>query len=308
MQRLGDERGAVGVTVALLMVVVLGFAAISVDVAAIYTQKLQLQTGADAAALAIAQDCARDQCGNTATTAQDMATANKNPVDAATATVTSLTSSRVTVRNAGTRDYWFAPVLGHESGTITTQSTASWGAPIGGTAMLPLIFSLCEFNAQTGGPSSTTERTIILPKESGTGCTPNSGNFVPGGFGWINPIAGSCAALSSIADTVGSDTGNSVPSSCSTSDFVKLHHQAVLLPIFIEAGGTGNNAWYRVHGYAAFRITGYHFGGQYSWNQPCSGSERCIRGYFTRFATVSDTFDVGSGAPDLGASLISLTA
>ena len=308
MQRLRDERGAVGVVVALLMVVLMGFAAVAIDVSAIYTQKLQLQTGADAAALAIAQDCARGQCGSTSQTAQALATANKNPVDAATATVTNLTSAQVTVRNAGTRDYWFAPVLGFQSGTITTRATASWGTPTGGTAMLPLIFSLCEFNAQTGGPSSTTERTIILPKKSGTGCTPNSGNFVPGGFGWINPIAGGCTARSSIAGTVASDTGNSVPSSCSTSDFVEFHQRTVLLPIFIEAGGTGGNAWYRVHGYAAFRITGYHFGGQYSWNQPCNGSERCIRGYFTRFATVSDTFDTGPGAPDLGASLITLTA
>lgn len=310
MQRLRDERGATSVVVALLMVALMGFAAVSVDVAALYNHRLQLQSGADAAALAIAQDCARGQCGSTTQTAQAMAAANKSPANAAAATVQSLTSTQVTVRNAGTRDYWFAPVLGFESGTITTRATASWGAPAAGTAALPLILSLCEFNAQTQGgtPSGTTQYTIVLPKKSDTGCTPNSGNFVPGGFGWLNVNVSPCSTASSVNARVTSDPGNSVPSSCSTSDFQKTHDKTILLPIFKEAGGNGNNAWYRVHGYAAFIVTGYHFGGQYSWKQPCGGSERCVRGYFTRFAAVSDSFEVGAGAPDLGASLITLTA
>ena len=53
------ERGAIAVLVALLMVVLLGFAAIAVDQGMLYAQKAQMQNGADAAALAIAQDCAK---------------------------------------------------------------------------------------------------------------------------------------------------------------------------------------------------------------------------------------------------------
>jgi hypothetical protein len=62
-----------------------------------------------------------------------------------------------------------------------------------------------------------------------------------------------------------------------------------------------------VYGYAAFQITGYHFGGQYSWNAPCSGNDRCIRGYFTRYVDDAETFDFGATAPNLGASLVKLT-
>ena len=76
-----------------------------------------------------------------------MATANMN-FDAATATVTTLTSSSVTVRSSGVRSYWFAPVLGFDSTTINADATAAWGAPTGGTAVLPLTFSYCEFLAQ----------------------------------------------------------------------------------------------------------------------------------------------------------------
>jgi hypothetical protein len=309
MQRLNDERGAVGVVVAMLMVPMMGFAAISIDAAALWNQRLQLQTGADAGALAIAHDCALGLCGNPAQTAQTMATSNMNS-DAATATVTSLTSSEVTVRNSGLREYWFAPVLGFESSTITTEATARWGAPTGGTAVLPLAFSYCEFLAQTGGlvPSTITQRIIYFTKSSGVpGCTGPSNNVVPGGFGWLAVNSGSCQTTSAISGMLPSDPGNSVPSSCSSSDLAAIQNKTVLLPIFDREYGSGSNATYQVYGYAAFVITGYHFGGQNSWNGPCNGSGRCIRGYFTKFSGVLDAFDYGPSAPNLGVSLINLT-
>jgi hypothetical protein len=293
----------------MLMVPMMGFAAISIDAAALWHQRLQLQTGADAGALAIAHDCALGLCGSPALTAQTMATSNMN-VDAATATITTLTSSQVTVRNSGLRDYWFAPVLGFESSTITTEATARWGAPIGGTAVLPLTFSYCEFLAQTGGlvPSTTTERTVYFTKSSGVpDCTGPSNNVVPGGFGWLTVNAGNCQTTSAISGLLPSDPGNSVPSSCSTSQLAGVHDKTVLLPIFDEASGSGSHATYRVYGYAAFVITGYHFGGQNSWNNPCNGNDRCIRGYFTKFAGVLDAFDYGPSAPELGVSVINLT-
>jgi Flp pilus assembly protein TadG len=311
MQRLRDERGAVGVVVAMLMVPIMGFAAIAIDAAAAYTQRLQLQTGADAGALAIAHDCALGSCGVPAQTAQDMATGNSN-LDAATATVPTLTSSTVTVRTSGVRNYWFAPALdsSFDSSTIDAQASAAWGAPAGGTAMLPLTFSYCEFSAQTGGalPSGTTARTIYFTKSSGVpGCTGPSNNVVPGGFGWV--ASASCnATTSAISGLLTSDPGNSVPSSCSTSYIATLQGETVMLPIFDEAYDPGGNSTYRVYGYAAFLITGYHFGGQYSLNQPCNGSDRCIRGYFTRFVASSETFDFSASAPNLGASIVKLTA
>jgi hypothetical protein len=315
MQRVKDERGVVGVVVAMLMVPLMGFAAIAVDAAALWTQRLQLQAGADAGALAIAHDCAlgTSLCGTPLATAQQLATGNVN-LAAATATVTALSSSQVTVRNSGVRDHWFAPVLGLESSNIDTEATAIWGAPTGGTAVLPLAFSYCEFLLQTGGvatggllTSSITQRTIYFTKSSGIlGCTGPSNNVVPGGFGWLTVNSGTCNTASAISGLIPSDPGNSVPSSGSTDDFAALHDKRVLLPIFDQAYSSGSNASYRVHGYAAFQITGYHFGGQYSWNSPCGGSQRCIRGYFTRFVGEAEAFDFGATAPDLGTSLVKL--
>lgn len=314
MHGLRDDRGAVGVMLALLMVPLIGFAALGVDVAATAAERQQLQIGADAGALAIAQDCARNNCQIPAITAQSLAIANSNDGEA-TATVTNplLTplTGQVTVRNVGMREHWFAPILGTDESSITTQATAGWGSPSGGTAILPLAFSLCEFNAQTGGglPSGTIERTIFFSKDSGTTCAGPSGNLVPGGFGWLDVNSGSCNASSAIDQILMTSTGVSVPSGCSTADFKAVQDQTVLLPIFDLYGESGSNAWYRVYGYAAFVITGYHFVGQYSWSNDgiCKGSNRCIQGYFTQFVELSNAFQYGPGAPRLGSNVVVLT-
>ena len=65
------ERGAAAVLVAFSMVVLLGFAALAVDVGAMYAEKTQLQNGADATALAIAGDCAKGINCTTAMAASD---------------------------------------------------------------------------------------------------------------------------------------------------------------------------------------------------------------------------------------------
>ena len=315
MQRLTNERGAVGVVAALLMVPLIGFAAIAIDVSAMYAERQQLQTGADAGALAIAQDCGRGACGSTGQTAQTFATSNLNKASS-TATVTSLTASQVTVHNAGVKQHWFAPVLGADpSSTITASTTAGWGSPTGGTAVLPLAFSLCEWRKQTGGgmPSGTTPTTIYLTKSSESDvatpdCTGPSGNLVPGGFGWLTTNAGTCLTSSAIGGILASDPGNSVPSSCTDSVISGSLGKTVLLPIFDAYAGTGSNATYRMYGYAAFRLTGYRFGGQNNSNPaPCNGNQRCIRGYFTKFVDISEAFTYGTGGPQLGASIVRLT-
>ena len=233
------------------------------------------------------------------------------PSGTSTATVTSLTSSAVSVSNSGVRHHLFAPIVGISSTAIRTHATVVWGSPTGGTAMLPLAFSLCEWKAQTGGgmPSGTTERTISLTKSSAsaTDCTGPSGNIVPGGFGWLTADSGTCHTTSTITGVLHSDPGNSVPSSCTASDLTASLNRTVLLPIFDQFAGTGSSATYRIYGYAAFVVTGYHFGGQNNYNDPCNGNNRCIKGYFARFVDLSEAFEFGAGAPQLGSSIIKMT-
>lgn len=344
------------------MIPLIGFAAISIDVAAMWAERQQLQTGADAAAVGVAQDCARGRCGNAAGTAAQLTTGNVTDGHA-DAQVSGLDGHAVTVTTSGVRSHLFAPVLGIRSSTIVAHASAGWGAPTGGTAVLPVALSWCDYQARAGGGSllSTDSRTILLPAEPvaepdtatpGTDAAPPPavasspppttqdpdgralpttaavppsaqlpaapptcagprGNLVPQGFGWLDTDGG-CRARSSIADGatssgVGLLGARSVPSGCSVADLADLRGRAVLVPVFDERTGVVGPGHYRVYGYAAFVLTGYHFGASLSSGSPCSGPTSCVSGYFTSSVDLSDDFTYDSDAPELGAAVVSLT-
>ncbi len=309
-RRLAGEHGAAAVFLAVLMVPVLGFTAIAVDIGALYAEKARLQVAADAAALAVAADCAKGACGDMKATAQELVDANLGNATAAPPVLAS-DPNRVTVDGSTPKQHWFAPVIGHEVTAVSATATVAWGGPSRGTTVLPLTFSWCEFSQQTGGglPSGTAEHTVYLTKSSSTikDCTGPSQNIVPGGFGYLVSDPGDCRASSAVEERSYSSTGNTPPAECSPQDFASWVGQTVLLPIFDEFGGTGSNAWYRVYGYAAFRLTGYHLGGQFhSTPKPCAGDGRCVTGYFTRFVELGDAFDYDSNAPQMGAWVLRL--
>ncbi|MGZ4669430.1 MAG: pilus assembly protein TadG-related protein [Blastococcus sp.] len=307
--RLREERGATAVIFALLLVPMLGFAAVSVDVGKLYAERARLQVAADAAAIAVAQDCARGNCGDMLATAQGLITANDGSGTASQPTLSTVSLS-VTVTGATPVKHWFAPVLGFDSTAVSATATVGWGGPSGGTAVLPLTFSWCEFAQQTGGgmPSGTTVRTIYFTKTSQTvGCTGPSNNIVPGGFAYLDTDPAKCTATTGLGGHWSSKTGNSAPSSCAPTDFSKWVGQTVLLPLFDDSGMSGTNAWYRIYGYAAFRLTGYALGGQFATSpKPCTGNDRCVSGYFMRFVELSDAWTYSPTAPQLGSDILRL--
>jgi hypothetical protein len=315
-----DERGASAVLVALLMVPLIGFAALAVDIAAVYSERQQLQSGADAAALAIGHDCADGSCDlDPQATADDLGDANYDEAGSVRGTsvvAIDMAASEVTVTNPGTQDHWFAPVLGETSTDVSASATVRWGAPGGGAAVLPLALSYCAFQQQTGGglPTAETPQVIDFTKADETeGCTGPSNLEVPGGFAWLDTDPGVCGATTTVDGVVGSSTGNSVPQECTPEYFEGLIGQTVLLPIFDAEGGTGSNAEYTIYGYAAFTLTGYNFGGQYKSTPTvqCGGtgsSGRCIEGFFTMYVDSTDDFDYDPTAPDLGGRVVQLVA
>jgi Flp pilus assembly protein TadG len=313
-KRSADERGAAAVTLALLLVPMLGFAAIAVDVGALYAERARLQVAADAAAIAVAQDCSRGNCGDMLATAQTLITANDGDGTAAHPELSNDPVS-VTVTGSTPKQHWFAPVLGLDSTAVSATATVGWGGPSEGTALLPLAFSWCSFKAQTGGgiPSTTTLQIINLTKgDTVGGCTGPSGNLVPGGFGFLQTDNGACKVTSALGEDMPSSPGESPPSGCDAPDFAAMVGKTVLLPIFDKYGASGSNAWYHVYGFAAFRLTGYQFVGQFktAGNKICgpqsNGNDRCITGYFTRFVELSDDWNYSPDAPQLGASILRL--
>jgi hypothetical protein len=309
-RRSGDERGAAAITLSLLLVPMIGFAAIAVDVGALYAERARLQVAADAAAFAVAGDCARGACGDMLATAQELVTLNHDEGTAAQPVLGSDPLS-VTVTGSTPEEHWFAPVLGIDSSAVSATSTVAWGAPGGGTAMLPLAFSWCQWSQQTKGglPSPTEEWTIELPKTSGVTDCPgpkNANKYLPGGFGWLDTDGTSCRATSRIGNWHGSEPGNNPSKGCEPADLSAMLGRTVLLPVFDEARGNGSKAEYHVYGYAAFHLTGYYFAGQYKGTGACKGSARCVRGYFTRFVEPDDAFFHDSAAPAMGAWILRL--
>jgi hypothetical protein len=223
-----------------------------------------------------------------------------------------LSTSPLSVRVDGSRptQHWFAPVLGIDASQVRASATVAWGNPGAGTAVLPITFSWCSFKAQTGGgvPTSTTPAVIMFPKTADDGaCTGPSGNPIPGGFAYLDTDPGRCQTSSARGGQSASSTGNSVPSPCTSADFSAWLGQTVLLPLYDQAGSTGSNGWYHVYAYAAFKLTGYFLGGQYRTSpQPCTGNDRCVAGYFTRFVDLSDRFTYTSTGPDTGADILRL--
>ncbi|WP_256128046.1 pilus assembly protein TadG-related protein [Arthrobacter sp. SDTb3-6] len=312
-----NERGAVAVIVALSMVVLLGATAFSLDVGAMYAERSQLQNGADAAAIAIAQNCAAGSCGDTTTTAQNLANSNANDgasnvgaIDFPTSTsVHVMTTTKDAATGAGSLALSFAPVLGIRNKTVAADATAGWGYPASGPDALALAFAPCVFN-----PNGTIQ-VITLSGSGGSKCssTSPSGQVLPGGFGWLADPTGTCNANVSITSNapVSGNTGVSISAPCAAS-LSNLANKTVLLPVYSDIGGTGTGAWYVIRGWAAFKVLGWNFTGpttNYNNNTypgaTCQNTCKGLIGQFISFVSLDTNFT--TGGPNLGAALVTLT-
>lgn len=315
---LRDERGGTAVLVGILMVPLIGCLAIALDVGALYAERAQLQNGADAAALAIAEDCASDgSCDSAGALAQSFADANANDLAAAVASVTYPTSTSVRVvtstREAGTNAtairHPFASFIGTESTTVGAEATAEWGSPRASAVTLPLAISYCEFRPALDGTLQ------LIRYDQNRTCTGPDGQPIPGGFGWIDRIEDECAGYVDLEDeSMPSEPGNSYPGVC--DDIMStMQGRTILVPIFDGATVTnGNNAAYHIHGFAAFTITGWKFSGGHTFPQvnidpaapSCNGNCRGIQGFFSHWVS-PDAAGAELGGPDLGASIVRLS-
>lgn len=327
VHRENSERGAVAVMTALCLVVLLGFAAIAIDVGMMYEERAQLQNGADAAALAVAQDCSQGiNCTDAAAVlprAQQLADENARD-DRSEASVLELdkTKQRVQVRastvdgknGAGSLALSFAPVLGIEKATVGATASASWGAPKAGTAIFPIAFAACEFKLP--GVS----KVLVLGGKGPTDCLKTSGDTghvtdLPGGFGWIGDKSSpQCGTYVTVGNTVDSSTGTSLPSGCTpAATEAALKDKTVLLPVYDQASvsGAGNSGTYRIAAWAAFEVQGYNFTGTAKWeNGPivaaCGSNCFGIYGRFVRFVTLDDAGFVMGPPTSYGTTIVEL--
>lgn len=332
----GDkEDGGITVIVALLMVVLLGFTALAVDVGILYSERAQLQNGADASAIAIAQKCARSLSDPGCSAPSPVATsfANQNALDgmsnvrsitmdAAARKVTVQTTAAETGAVGNSVSLYFARALGITSAEVGARSSAVWGSPTKGPALLPITVSICQVRDQVG--------VMQLLRLHGNNANPDcyygpSGAFVEGGFGGLKQDSALCGAtIDIVSSSAGGETGNKPPPNCEAllyswaADMDAGKDVIVLLPIFNAVTGTGTNAVYGLTTFAAFTLSGWKLGptglpytfrnrspevpAALECREPCRG----IIGKFSKYVSLSDGYTLGPVNTD-GATIVRMT-
>jgi hypothetical protein len=171
-----------------------------------------------------------------------------------------------------------------------------------------------SFDPATPGPPGGEQ--VLAMHGSGNDCAGNlgSGWNYPGGFGWLQDDGNNCQTHVDVNNTYGGSTGNAANEECEPAfDASRTNHTVVYLPIFDGVNGNGANGTYHLAGFAAFIITGGFVKGHGPpWNQPsivsgnayCSGSYRCLYGYFTAALIPANAVP---GGTDYGARVISLS-
>ncbi|APX03137.1 TadE/TadG family type IV pilus assembly protein [Arthrobacter sp. QXT-31] len=331
------ERGGIAVVVAILMVVLLGFAALAIDVAGLYSERAQLQNGSDAAALMMAQKCAKNEsdtnCSATSPLAADLA--NKNAVDnlsniksvaldKVNRTVTVAAGAKEIGGAPNSVSLFFANVLGIPSAEVNANSSVRWGSPVEGITPFPLAFSVCQVSGMVDGATQLLQNHT---SNKNTDCNLGpAGKTVPGGFAWIVQSTGQCGGLVNLAiNQSGSDTGNDGPSNCDgilnkwATDLSAGKPVTVLLPVYEDVSGTGSGASYDLLAFASFSVEGWAFSGadklplvynnasNADKNLQCKGDCRGIIGKFVKYVSLADGYKLGPVSP-YGATVVELTS
>ena len=319
------------VFVAVVLVMLIGMVAFAIDVAALYQERRELQTGADAAVLAIAEACVRGEAcsdGVAISTADDYADLNATDSAAGIAEVDLDVGAKSIEVTAETEEIdggtifspFFAQVIGFGGTPVRARASAVWGYSSGGGG-LPLIISDCEWEREVGkkhDPPYDPAKVVTFYFHDGQAaedCNAQAGqdwdddDRLPGGFGWLVTSSGCLADVTVDEWSAFEDPGASPSTGCDPSVLVGIVENAnpVKIPWFDDVRGLGAGGEYHVAGIGGIYITGYNFGGQYKYpsaaSAPCQGDDRCVSGYLT---TVLD-----SGGPiggnDRGALVVKLT-
>jgi hypothetical protein len=255
--------------VGLMMLTLIGVGAVAVDVGQIYAERAQLQNGADAGALAVANSCAKGSCSTSSATALANSNANDGAstvksVDLSVAgQVTVTTSTKDGTSGAGYLRKMFASALNTGPVTVGAQATATW-TTVPAPGALPLVFDQCQV-----GPAYAPPGTTVIIKEHGKSpCVGSpSGHHIPGGFGWLTEN-GTCQATPDSSGWVDSSPGNAkFPSDCTSVtdswraaiDFSQNKFAIAYFPLFDDGSGNGANGQFHIIGYAMVEVHGWDF-------------------------------------------------
>jgi type II secretory pathway pseudopilin PulG len=155
-RRGADESGVVIVLVAVLMVVILGAAALAIDIGSIYKAQRQAQTAADAGALAASQDLPSSTVAAT-TDGGNYATTNYPGVTASVTTPYGGSPSQVKVTVKATTPSFFGQFFGLAQANVSATAVAG----INPNSVPAAIFADNSSCSTSGGVDITGNNTLI---------------------------------------------------------------------------------------------------------------------------------------------------
>jgi Flp pilus assembly protein TadG len=289
-----EELGATSIVVILMMTVLLVCAALVVDIGAIQARKAQLQDAADAAALAIAQECFESGGSSSlgcagavasiaTATAAEFAVANVNDRQVSVESV-EFTADTVRVTLASTQTGYFGQIADVDSTDLAADATARWEQQA-----VPLSLAMASCNFPAPGHPTVLQASLavsnLLTTTLGSDCGLLSSENVLSGAsntvgvvsgGWLtsgDPIlgltSGSCEYDPNLLTTLAATVSKIAPTWC--ADEVRswnptpANPQRVILPVFDD----GLNQLVEddllnlgeIDRYAVFDVTGYSFTG-----------------------------------------------
>ena len=246
-----QEQGATLIFVALTLPVLLGFAALAIDGSNIYAQQRQIQTAADAAALAGAQVLALGS-----STAQVQSTVqNLISLNGADSYTLSYLNGNTEVQVTAVQSFatFFAGIVGYETLRVQATAKAHFAGVASAGNLLPMIIE-CANPWFTYG----VEYEIF-----------DGDKNAPGNFGWVtwngspsaNTLANNLNNPSNsgewnIGDWVDGATGQMNSSGVRNAlDNWIASGTAVTIPLYDIVAGNGSNTRYKICGFAEFILT-----------------------------------------------------
>jgi Flp pilus assembly protein TadG len=270
MTKARDERGQAIVLTVLSLVVLLGMAALVLDVGAWFHQKRHLQATADAAALAGAQMLPDSPGG---ATSEALSNAGKNGGGVAGADVT-ISSSRsvndtIAVKAHKVNNGVFSRVLGVMNVNIGASAKARVGAPAQALHVAPMVVScnhdlIKNCNNGSARPQFGKKTTLNYDPMG-----------APGAFGMLN-LDGANGTVGTSKEAawilhgfdkyLGLGNYDSDPGAKFSSQNVRSALDArigsvLLFPVFRTLSGQGSNAKYDIIGWIGFRLESYKVAG-----------------------------------------------
>lgn len=311
----GAEKGAVGVLVAVMVLVLIGTGAIAVDVGQMYAERAELQNAADSGALAGADICSgTGGCAQADADAVAASLANENSKDGRSnvrfvdlsvpGEVTVSTSTINGANGSGFLTKLFANAFNSPDVHVGATATAYWFYPTRGRSILPLTFATCEFH-DDGLPHK------ILTQGGGAGAVDCNGlnpsnQIIPGGFAWLAPDGNvGCEVTAEVGQWSVTSAGASMPTGCDALFNASLVGKTVAIPVYaytckaILSPCTGSNVKYMILKWAGFRVQGWKFpGNAYDPTNVFSTSEKGLYGTFIGYSADPSIFTGGSTTPN----------